>query len=396
MPRRKLALLTIALLAQGCVRAGYSSSALQGADGGPGDDATTDGHVQDLVPDGPRPDGPRPDVSTGATLKLFLALEGTKASYFRTLTYDPTAAPNKAVALAGPPLRLDGVQGGAVRGLTRHTDGTFLAGNGEDPTAQRIRSDGTKLLGLLTLNNGTAPDVQVPVNIHGLCALPGGNLIVGEYGSGTGNAVAEYTLSAGGASASFLRPVHATKMSAGTLSHCVGTDTVLYMTELDANTDANGDVVRLTLGSAGWAEAGRLDTSSLDALHGATKTAIYTFMRHTDGPLYIFPLRRFDNQIKQLIRCSPPGLLAAGCTLRGTLPPDTSSSPNGPGTLNVAVQVPGSADLLFATNSRLYRYRLTSDTYEELLNLSASFVDLKSASGAADTLKQVRGLLPGS
>ncbi|MCA9664167.1 MAG: hypothetical protein KC503_01225 [Myxococcales bacterium] len=390
-------LIAAAFSLSGCTRGGFYA-ALSGStgDGSPdipdsARDAQPGDGINDTAPRDSTRDGDislqdsTVDFPSGPTHAVVIAIEGLKASYVRRLAL---AASPLAARVDGPPVRLLDIADTNVRSLTRLGDGTMLAG-GSTTTAQRISADGRALLGAVAFNSPAGiPDNQVVNSLHGLCTLPGGNVVAGEFDGAPGAAIAEFAVSTAGVTR--VGSIAQTTVSGGTLSNCYApSNNELYFTDLDANTDSDGDVVRLLRELSGWVVVGRFDMSAFDARMNTQASAASAFVRHSNGSLYIFPTRRFGQQVKHLIRCSTLNLDQAGCTLLGTLPPDTNVI-NGPGLINDAVQIPGRDDMLFVTNEALYVYRLASNTTSMLLDLR--FTDLLTA-GSADSVHQIRALV---
>ena len=307
------------------------------------------------------------------THQVILGIQGKSGSYLRQLSV--TGDHMTSLQL----LELD-LGGSSLRGLARLASGDLLAGNGFTPLAQQLSGASMTSEGTLALGGVN--------NLHGICTLPGGNLIVGEFGTGKGNRVVEFRPTAGGFAVE--RPVYTSQLGGGSLSHCAApSDTELYSTEYGAMDDLDGDVVRLVLEDGTWTETHRFDSSSfaLDRHGPDHHTAVYSFVLHTDGWLYIFPLRRHGNRVRGLIRCPTPDITANRCQELGALPPDTSTDLNSPDAIQGAAQVPGSDDLLFATNRRVYRYTPSTDTWVELLDLYS--LDWPQA----DPMRQLRNLV---
>lgn len=384
--------LTVTPGLSGCVRFGFEASGSEHSTwvGGPSGDqhdggVEGDGHqlaslYLPVVP---------PENAGTKTVQLIVGVQAKTGSYVRQVTYDPSTPGQEVEGSTIQALRLDTISGSKIRGLSRLGQ-NVIAGNGFAPAAELASVSPLKSRGKVALS-----DAGPMKNIHGVCTLPNGHLIVGEFGMGTGNLVAEYA--PGGAGFVFLRQVYKTTLSSGSLSHCAArTSTELYITDYAGATDLDGDVVRLVLEGGQWKVSHRFDTSAFNqAKYGPNhQTSIYTFVLHRgDGQLYIFPLRRFGSRVRGLIRCPTPNIDEANCVELGELPPDPSTAVNGPDAIQGAAQLPNSEDIVFSSNRRLYRYEPSSDTWVELFDLWSSFVDLRTKSGTQDIMLQVRGLL---
>jgi hypothetical protein len=385
--------LLLVCLGAGCVRMGFEPA---GTGGGGGEGLLAaleaDGGVYSQTAARTEPVDPSwsPAPAAGQTVEVIAGVQGVAASYLRRFLVQAT------VQEAGPALRLDALGGATLRGLSPVGPGELLAGNGFAAAAERVSRattpDATPALesaGTFALTGGGAAEEVVVHNVHGACALPNGHLILGEHGSGPGNAVAEYAPAGNGFV--FVRSVYLTNLVSGSMSHCAArSSSELYLADYAANTDEDGDVVRLALEGGTWKATHRFDMSAFGV--AGHLTGVYSFVLHTNGQLYIFPLRRFGNRLRRLIRCPTPDIRAKNCSELGELPPDTTTAVNGPDAIQGAVQLPGSDDLLFATNRRIYRYSLADERWDELFDMWAG-ADLKAASGAPDTMAQLRNIV---
>jgi hypothetical protein len=306
--------------------------------------------------------------------QIALGIQGRKNSY----VYQLALRTNGDVKRVGIASRLDGL-GTGLRCLTID-NGQWVIGHGFNSALRFIDPR--------TLQGEVAAVSQLN-NVHGICRAQNGDFVLGEYGMGSGNRVALYTVSQTPLSVSRKTSVFNTTVSAGTLSHCVATSSTIYLTDYNASADRDGDVVRLDLNGT-WQQTARFDISTFGT--AGHSSAIYTFVVHPDGHLYAFPMRRFGSRLKRLIRCPLSDISAANCQQLATLPADTSTSDYGPGTL-MGSALEASGDILFSTGEGVYRYRLASDSVSKLYDLTAHTSDLQPASGGTDSITYVRTLV---
>jgi hypothetical protein len=314
-------------------------------------------------------------------VRLVVGVEGMTASYLYVLQYTPGAPASAAITRTGP-IRLAGVGDTRGRGLAPFAPDQVLVGSGQTAVLEVVELD------------TRAPVRTIAVagldNTHGLCALPSGRIVAGEYGPSP-NRVNEYTVTPTTSSLASVVTTN-TLVSTGTLCTCAApSDDELYLTEEDANTDMDGDVVRLVrTAPATWQETHRLVGSTLlTAKYGPNHGTGFWTIVVSAGALYAFPIRRMGSQIPTLIRCPIPDIQAANCGELAKLPPDTSAE----ATLQGGTLVPHTDEILFATNRRLYRYDASNDAWVELLDMWLAFDDLVDASGTPDQMHQVRNLV---
>jgi len=382
----------------GCVRMGFHPHDPQGAEGDAGtagmsDGGGADGAWQANTRGGSGQPGPGPGSDASGPVQLILGIQGKQGSFLRRLTYDPTLPAGQQVSLAQT-THLETMTGSQVRGLSLIGAGRLLAGNGFTLSAEVVGFAPLKSEGALVFAGGaSAPTLG---NIHGACRLPSGHLIAGEFSTKAGNTVEELALSDGRYVR--VRKVYETIITGGALSHCAApSDSEVYLTDYDGLADKDGDVVRLTLQGGAWKLERRFDASAFAAAKYGPEYggAIYSFVAHRAGALYLLPLRRHGKRLRRLIRCQTPDISAAGCVELGLLPPD--SGVGAKDAIQGAAQLPDSEDLIFASNSKLYRYELEAGggagSWEELYDLRSSTADLTGPSGAVDVLAQVRNLL---
>lgn len=392
-------LLGAVLLAGACTRLGFGKAdpAVGAQDGGHdapaiAADLVAEGLPDDLASpaDGPVADAVPPDVAN-FTSRIFLGVQGQAGSYVFRLGYAPSAAGAGVAERDGDPLVVPDV-GSGLRSFSEAPDGRLLVGGGWTQQVPIVASDGKSIVGQLSFDSTGAAPEDTPQNTHGLCPRQGtGSLIVGEFGSGAGNAVSEYALT--GDVASYQRSVFRTVLAGGTLARCQAEGGEIWLSEIDAQSDTQGDVVyHKLLASNVWAESGRFDSTLFDQLHGGSGTLIYAFVRHSSDAIYLFPLYRFGARFKELIRC-PLNLDTTLCAAAGPLPPDLSASINGADAILAAQQLPGSEEVLFSSNRALYHYDLAGQQYTELYDLRAGFADLRTGAGAVDNIVQVRGMV---
>lgn len=389
MPLRAPTLMVLLSLAS-CVRYGFDSLPLPvgSSEAQPSDAADQS--------DGPRASSgdrrPKPDAS-GATLparrRFAMIVQGQVASFVELLDFDPGAPLATAVSKAGPALRLDTISGNMARSLTVW-DNTLLVGSGA-AHAERVGLNPLRSLGPVTFDSSTTPVLEDRVdNLHGLCTVAG-RVIGGEFGGWqAGNAVGAF-VEAGASTFRFATPLYRTTTAeGGSLSECAGTATDLYLADYGASDDTAGTVVQLSGSDWNFAVAHRFDPT---AFQGAATTPIYSIVLHTNGSLYLFPQRRYGNQLRTLVRCPAADISAANCVALGLLPADAGGGGDVPDGLQGAVQIPGSDDLLFSTNRELFHYRLADDRVTRLLDLTLLFDDLLTTEGVRDRVETLRHLV---
>lgn len=312
---------------------------------------------------------------------LYVAVQGASASHVQLLHYDGAAASVQSrIAKNLASVRIDAIEGSRLRSLMRLDSDTLTVGMG---------GQNSHLLALQgeSLTAGATHDFTgVLRNTHGHCYLPNGNVIAGEYSTGLGNNVAEFSRT--GDTFQYSGQVYSTVHNGSTLTHCIApTNDELFLADQNATNDRDGDVVRLLRAGPNWSETHRLDLSDL-----GVETSVYSFVIHS-GFLYAFPLRRDLAQVQSLLRCPTSDIQAGNCVELSDLPADQGGGANGEDAIQAAVLVPGGQEILFATNRRLYRYDLGDDAWQELYDMGAGFDDLLTAGGDVDPLEVVRGLV---
>jgi hypothetical protein len=370
----------VAIVLCGCGRLGFAShAATADADAAPPADADAASSADaDAAPTDSAWDAGA-DAASPVAREVIVAVQGIYGSYLVSLRWRPgSGAP---ADLGETPLRLDTLGDHGIRSVTLLEDGTLLVGSGYTPTGVFVSTDPLSERMPMQLVGGPL------TNAHGLCGLPGGNVVVGEYSMNDGNEVAEYAPGADG-DLTFVRSVYTTTVTKGSLTECRAvSDTEIYAADADTTTEVDGDVLRLVLVDGGWTEVARFDLSSFATdVYGVHDTPLWAFAL-LGGELYVFPSQRHTTRIPNLIRCTLPDLTE--CQELGALPPDDVLTVDDPDTIQGADAVPGTRQLLFSTHRAVYRYDLETDLYQEIYDLAGS-LSFVGPGGEDDSVRKVR------
>lgn len=190
------------------------------------------------------------------------------------------------------------------------------------------------------------------IDFLGGCTLPNGNIIAGGYFN---RFAAEYT-----STGSYLRDLPVLNFY---LSDCVATDNgaTLFISDYDAGSDEAGYIRKLTFNSTAWVVG---STLNLTTFNGQLRGTPYSLVLNTNGHLYIPPQNPSPSGVRKLIRCLNANL--ANCQEIGANWPANYPA----GAVEGAAQIPGSYDMLFIDNSKIYRYNVADDTMTSIYTLN--------------------------
>jgi hypothetical protein len=231
-------------------------------------------------------------------------------------------------------------------------DKKIVVTDGNRPSGALIALDNS--LSAMPMISGATPELS---GYHGVCVLPNGDYILGQFGL-------SFNVNQYSSSGSYIRTVYTTNINSLTTCHAIS-DTELLLIDYNANNDNNGDLVRMELVGTSWEEVSRWDqsASSLPEL-----SSIYSFAVLSNGDIYILPQNPAASRNKKMILCANGDLAVCGAIGNDIISADDGFAQG------LAV-IPGTDDLIFATNKRLVRFNTNDFSTVDLL---LDFGDLPS------------------
>lgn len=297
------------------------------------------------------------------TTYIYLASENSTASQIHRFLYD---SKTKSISFMNS-WNATNISGASIRGMTLGPSGQILVGGGSVATGYAAGNWVDSTLTSSTNWNGTSTGSHAE-NLHGVCSLPNGNLILGEYDAA--KKAYEYT-----SSGSFLREVYATSEGSGVAGmgdcYAVSNDEVLIsVVDTWASFDY-GKVIRLVRQpDQSWAVSGNIFSQADYNSANTLNLNLWAFAVHTNGRIYLPSWARTNNganaAVTQLVECSSANLLHSNCSLVG----QTIASGD-TGRIDSIAQVSGTNDLIYVTQNKLYRYDYSTGVSSVLYTLSS-------------------------
>ena len=277
---------------------------------------------------------------------LYLGIQGSNStSRVQKVSYN---ADNKTASLESE-INLSTELGGSwlnsgLRAVSALNSNSFIAGNGTSGWAHF--DENLSLIGTGIINMSGTPLGDT----HGMCTLPNGNIIAGDYNGGNG-IISEYR-----ADGSFLRNV-STGLS-WALGDCAAvSNTRIFWTDYDGTSDNNGDLVVSDLIAGSWVESGRFVTNS--EISSLPNSSFHQVVIHPNGVVYGPPLVHGSNRNKKVFRCSVYGDLSDCNSFGNDL---NTNFPNYD--ITQAAEVLNGNELIFVEGRELKLYRFNVNTAE--------------------------------
>lgn len=262
---------------------------------------------------------------------------------------------------------------GHVRGFSADINGSLIAGG--TGNTNKVSFDKT-----ITQTADQDLSATTLSNIHGICALPNGNVIIGEEVNATGNQVTE--VDSLGAK---VADVYSTTLGDhGALTDCFApSNDTIFMIETAAWTIADSILLKMKKSGGSWS----VDQSiQMSVYAGATNSSLWSLVVHPNGNLYAPPFRRDGTRLKKMIRCSITDISGVGCTSFGDDIPDSAGG--GAATwVRGVVKIPGDDNLLVFLSQKIYHFNITTGTYTLALDLTGVLGTIDTVRGVATAPK---------
>lgn len=282
---------------------------------------------------------------------LYIGMKFAPNSSVSHYVVDLTVPITSSITFSGASAHLQ-YDPGNIRTLVPLSGNDLLAGSYSDATGDLVSSN-AGLIGSFSAFGGGGNAIT---GIHAGCALPNGDLILGDENNASLNNVNEYSPNGG-----FVRTVY--QPSGGTehpaMTNCVALSSTSLAILVAQTWGALESPValQLTLSANTWSVSQTLTFSALDTQLGTSGSSFWAIVAGQDGNIYFPPFQRSAGTIQKMVVCPASALTAASCSVTGNVMPESTAWIYG------AARVPNSNDILVSTNANLYWFSMSAGTY---------------------------------